>query len=305
MIMAGVHMGPFTEQWQAMGPVWQLYFTALSFCLGACMGSFLNVCIYRIPREESVIAPGSHCPHCNTPIAWYHNIPLLSWVVLRARCRHCRGPISARYVIVELLTAVLFLFVWLKFGPHNPVRPLGLAPILDVRLVPVYWLAVFGLLLGTFVDLEHMIIPDRVSLGGIVLGLGLSTLLPTMHHERSALGGFEASLLGAVVGSGTLWVTAMVGKLIFKKDAMGMGDVKLLGAIGAFLGWIAVLFTVMISSLVGAIVGLSLVLSRRKEMQSRIPYGPYLALAALVWMLWGPSMWNAYVEWLVSTAPMP
>jgi len=294
-------MGSFTEQWMALGPVWQMYFTALSFCTGACMGSFLNVCIYRIPREESVVFPGSHCPHCGTPIAWYHNIPLLSWILLRARCRHCRGPISARYVIVELLTAVLFLLVWLKFGPHDAARPLALAAIHDVRLVPVYWLAVFGLLLGTFVDLEHMIIPDRVSLGGIVLGLGLSALLPVMHHQHSMLGGLGSALLGAVVGSGSLWLTAVIGKLIFKKDAMGMGDVKLLGAIGAFLGWVAVLFTVMISSLVGAIVGLSLVLSRRKDMQSRIPYGPYLALAALIWLLWGPSLWNAYVEWMVPT----
>ena len=294
-------MGSFTEQWMALGPIWQLYFTVLSFCLGACMGSFLNVCIYRIPREESVIAPGSHCPHCGTPIAWYHNIPLLSWILLRARCRHCGGPISCRYVIVEFLTAVLFLLVWLKF---SPARPLGLAAIPDVRLVPVYWLAIFGLLLGTFVDLEHMIIPDRVSLGGIVLGIGLSALLPVLHHQHSLLQGLSASIVGAAVGSGTLWFTAMLGKLIFKKDAMGMGDVKLLGAIGAFLGWIAVLFTVMVSSLVGAAVGLSLVLSRRKEMQSRIPYGPYLALAAVIWILWGPSMWNVYVEWLVSAAPL-
>ncbi len=292
-------MASFSEHLSILGPVWQLYFACLAFCLGACLGSFLNVCIYRIPLELSVVTPRSHCPQCNTPIAWYDNIPLLSWLLLRARCRHCGGVISARYIVVELLTAVLFLLVWLKFGPPEPGRLLGLAPMSDLRLVPVYWLVVFGLLLGTFVDIEHMIIPDRVSLGGIVLGLGLSALVPALHREQSALGGLGASFLGAVTGSGTLWITAVLGKLVFRKDAMGMGDVKLLGAIGAFLGWLSVLFTIMISSFVGAIVGVGLVLSRRKEMQSRIPYGPYLALAALIWLLWGPSLWSAYIDWLI------
>ncbi len=298
-------VGSFSEQLAIMGPAWQLYLTALSVGLGACFGSFLNVCIYRIPLEMSVITPRSHCPHCNVQIAWYDNIPLLSWVALRARCRHCGGSISPRYVIVELVTAVLFLLVWLKFGLPDTGRWLGLTPIYDVRLVPVYWLAVFGLMLGTFVDIEHMIIPDRVSLGGIVLGLAFSALLPGLHHETSILGGIGASFLGAVVGSGSLWLIAQLGRLLFRKDAMGMGDVKLLGAIGAFLGWTAVLFTLMVSSFVGALVGLGLVLARRKEMQSRIPYGPYLALAAIVWLLWGPSIWDAYANWLVPPTPVP
>lgn len=296
-------MASFSEQLSILGPVWELYFASLAFCVGACLGSFLNVCIYRIPLEQSVITPRSHCPQCNTLIAWYDNIPILSWLLLRARCRHCGCAISARYITVETLTAVLFLLVWLKFGMPDTGRVLGLTPITDLRLVPVYWLLVFGLLLGTFVDIDHMIIPDRVSLGGIVLGLGLSVLVPSLHREQTALGGLGAAFLGAVAGSGLLWLTAVLGKLIFRKDAMGMGDVKLLGAIGAFLGWVSVLFTVMISSFIGAIVGISLVLSRRKEMQSRIPYGPYLALAALFWMLWGPTLWTAYLDWLIPAAP--
>lgn len=292
-------MGSFGEQLAVAGPVWRFYFSTLVFAFGACLGSFLNVCIYRIPREESVVAPRSHCPQCGTLIAWYDNIPLLSWVALRARCRHCKGPISARYVVVELLTALLFVLVWLKYDPAGSGCMLALAPIHDARLVPVYWLAVFGLMLGTFVDIEHMIIPDRVSLGGIALGLVFSTLLPALHHQPSWTGGLGAAFLGAVTGSGTLWLTALLGKVIFKKDAMGMGDVKLLGAIGAFFGWISVLFTVLVSSFVGAVVGLTLVFTRRKEMQSRIPYGPYLALAAILWLLWGPSLWNAYLDWMI------
>lgn len=290
-----------SETLASLGPAWQLYFGFLVFCFGACMGSFLNVCIYRIPREESVVSPGSHCPHCQHPIAWYDNIPLFSYLLRRARCRHCGGPISLRYLIVELLIAVLFVLVWLKLGSTETAeRALGLAPVFTFWLVPVYWLAVFGLALGTFVDFEHMIIPDRVTLGGIVIGLPLSMAVPAMHAGQTTFyGGLGAAVIGALAGSGLLWGVAILGKLIFKKDAMGLGDVKLLGAIGAFFGWVAVLFTVTLSSFVGAIVGISLVLSRKKEMQSRIPYGPYLALAALIWMLWGPSLWHAYVNWLL------
>lgn len=286
-----------------LGPGWQTYFATLVFWLGACLGSFLNVCIYRIPREESVVSPGSHCPRCNHAIAWYDNIPLVSYLVLRARCRHCGETISLRYPIVELLMAVLFLLVWLKLGTADTaVRPLALAPVTTFWLIPIYWLAVFGLALGTFVDIDHMIIPDRVSLGGIVLGLAFSTCVPAMHpHQATFYGGFGAAVMGAVAGSGLLWGVAILGKLIFRKDAMGMGDVKLLGAIGAFLGWRAVLFTVMASSFVGAIVGLALVALRKKEMQSRIPYGPYLALAALIWILWidPVALWTAYLNWLI------
>ena len=289
------------ETLASLGPGWQIYFGGLVFCFGACMGSFLNVCIYRIPREESVISPGSHCPHCNHPIAWYDNIPLVGYLMLRARCRYCGGRISPRYLIVEMLIAVLFVLVWLKLGAADtPVRPLALAPVFNLWLVPIYWLAVFGLALGTFVDFEHMIIPDRVTLGGIAIGIALSMLVPSLHPPQTTFyGGLGAAFIGALTGSGLLWGVALLGKLIFKKDAMGLGDVKLLGAIGAFFGWVSVLFTVAVSSFFGATVGLSLVWSGKKEMQSRIPYGPYLALAALIWMLWGPTLWHAYVHWLV------
>ncbi|MEI6148061.1 MAG: prepilin peptidase [bacterium] len=288
----------------ALGPAWQLYFGCLVFCLGACMGSFLNVCIYRIPREESVITPGSHCPNCNHPIAWYDNIPLWGYLRLGARCRDCKVRISPRYLIVEMLIAVLFVLVWLKMGPAgNSERLLALSPVSNIWLIPIYWLAVFGLALGTFVDLEHMIIPDRVTLGGIALGIVLSMLVPALHFETTFFGGLGAAFIGALTGSGLLWGVALLGKALFKKDAMGMGDVKLLGAIGAFLGWVSVLFTVMVSSFFGALVGVTLVAMKKKDMQSRIPYGPYLALAALIWMLWGPSMWHAYLDWLIPPSP--
>jgi leader peptidase (prepilin peptidase)/N-methyltransferase len=198
-------------------------------------------------------------------------------------------------MLVEVLVAFLFLLVWLKLDVAGASRPLGLTPVHDWKLVPVYWLAVSGLVLGTFVDFEHLIIPDRVTIGGMVAGLILSLAVPSLHGETGPLAGLRWGLLGAAVGGGTLWATAIVGRMVFRKEAMGFGDVKLLAAIGAFLGSKAVFFTILASSLLGSAVGITLVLTRRKHMQSRIPYGPYLALGALVWILWGQRLWEAYM----------
>lgn len=269
-----------------------LYISILVLLWGACVGSLLNVCIHRIPLGESTVTPRSHCTHCLKTIAWYDNIPMLSYLMLRGRCRHCGAGFSIRYAFIEALTACLFFLVWLKLG-YGP-RPLALSVMLDPWMVPIYWLCLFGLILGTFVDFDHMIIPDRVTIGGTIVGIVLSMLVPSLHDKTSVLGGLAFSVLGAVVGGGILWTVAWVGSIVFKREAMGMGDVKLLAAIGAFLGWKAVLFTIMISSLLGATAGISMVLLGNKEMKSRIPYGPYLALAAVMWMLWGPSMWVWY-----------
>jgi len=272
------------------------FFTILSFLWGACVGSFLNVCIYRIPNDLSIVAPRSHCPHCKAKLRWYHNIPILAYLVLRARCAFCGARIAPRYVLVELLVGVLFLLAWLKLPLVTEVPPLGLAAAATPWQVPVYWLIVWGLVLGTFVDLEHLIIPDRVTLGGIVAGLALSPLVPALHGVDGALHAFLLALLGLAVGWGLLWGVAAAGRVVFKREAMGFGDVKLMGAVGAFFGWQGVLFTLMASSLAGSVVGIALVASGRKEMQSRIPYGPYIALAALVWMYWGPRLWAAYAS---------
>jgi len=266
---------------------------------GACLGSFLNVCIYRIPAELSVVKPRSRCPHCEKMIVWYDNIPLLSIILLGGKCRSCKAPISPRYFVVELLTGILFLLVWLKWDYEIGDRLLGLVPIESLMLVPVYWLFVFGMLLGTFVDLDHLIIPDRVSIGGIIIGIALSVAVPELQGQETRLYSLMHSVGGALLGSGLLWSVASIGSFVFRKPAMGMGDVKLLGAIGAFMGWRAVFFTVMASSLIGSIVGISLVIARKKEMQSRIPYGPFLAIAALVWMFWGMNIWDWWFNLLV------
>jgi leader peptidase (prepilin peptidase)/N-methyltransferase len=279
-------------------------FAVLAFVWGACLGSFLNVCIYRIPRELSVVKPRSHCPHCGKMIPWYLNIPLVSYLALRGKCRYCGVAITSRYFVVELLVGVLFLLVWLKFDFQDGTRLLGLVPITDWRLVPVYWLMLSGLVLGTFVDFEHLIIPDRVSLGGIVAGVLLSAAVPSLHGATTVVDALRASALGAAVGWGSLWAVGVIGKLMFRKEAMGFGDVKLLGAIGAFAGWQGVLFTIVGSSLFGSLVGVTLVLTGRKAMQSRIPYGPYLALAALLWVFWGPALVDLYIRLLLPTPPI-
>jgi leader peptidase (prepilin peptidase)/N-methyltransferase len=273
-----------------------LLLSVLAFVWGACVGSFLNVCIHRIPREQSVIKPRSRCPHCGHPIPWHRNIPLLSYVLLRGRCHDCGGRISPRYVLVELLVGVLFLLAWLKFDPEPGTRPLHLVPVSHWPLVPIYWLVMAGLALGTFVDFEHLIIPDRVTLGGILAGLALSAAVPALHGAGTLREALWQSALGAAVGWALLWSVGILGTAVFRKEAMGFGDVKLLGAIGAFFGWKAVLFTVVLSSFFGAVVGLTLVLGGRKEMQSRIPFGPYLALAAVIWIAWGPALLQAYLS---------
>lgn len=176
---------------------------------------------------------------------------------------------------------------------------LGLAPVTQLAVVGIYWLVIMGLVLGTFVDFDHMILPDRVTLGGMLLGVIASALVPALHDQTTWVGGLIQSIIGLSVGFGSLWAVAVLGEFAFKKEAMGFGDVKLMGAIGAFFGWPAVLFTMIMASFAGTFVGVGLILARKKEMQSRIPFGPYLALGTLLWMFWGPQIWNAYLNLLM------
>ena len=262
-------------------PYW--FITGVVFFFGAAWGSFLNVCIHRIPIEQSVNNPRrSYCPSCNEMIAWYDNLPLASWLLLRAKCRKCHASISARYFVVELITALLFTATWMIYEA-------------DLRVL-VYWVIIACLIAGTFIDLEHMIIPDRFTLGGIAFGLVVSPLIPSLHGEATALAGLKASAIGMVVGYGSLKLVAVLGKMAFKKDAMGMGDVKLMGALGALMGWPSVLFIIMVSSLLGTAVGVTLIMGAKKGWQSRIPYGPYIAAAAIIWILNGHKLWAMYMN---------
>lgn len=237
----------------------------LFFILGSIVGSFLNVCIYRMPRSKSIISPRSRCVHCGKAIRWHENIPLLSYVFLRGRCSGCRKPISARYFIVELLTAALFVLFYSKVGLHPDLL--------------FFLILVSGLIVATFIDFEYQLIPDSVSLGGLALGLIMAALHKTI----------VASLIGAAVGALSIYLIGVLGTMIFKKEAMGFGDVKLLAMIGSFVGWQKVLLVFFLAPFFGATVGIILKIRYKVE---TIPYGPYLALAAVIVILWGNEIFN-------------
>jgi len=351
---------------------WSLVF----FTFGCMVGSFLNVCIYRMPLDLSVVSPPSHCPHCKYAIPFYLNIPLVTWLALKGRCKNCAAPISPRYFIVELITGLAFLSCWLMFGDLNNSLHSMLTAL-------VYSIFLAGLICATFIDFEHFIIPDEITLGGIGVGFAVSFLLPSLHDVRTNAEGMVQGLLGIVVGAGIIYGVLRLGKLLFgrqklklapdtkiiftetavclpeqqipyedlfyrksdtvvlqartvelvdrsykdvhvrlsvsslrigdeqinpadvaymeavtgeivlPREAMGFGDVKFMGAIGAFIGWQGAVFSLMVSSFIGAAVGIGLILLRKREWSSRMPYGPYIAVAAVIWLFGGKKFFHA------------
>ncbi|MDD5141547.1 MAG: prepilin peptidase [Verrucomicrobiales bacterium] len=346
---------------------WSLVF----FTFGCIVGSFLNVCIYRMPLDLSVVSPPSHCPHCKYAIPFYLNIPLVTWLALKGRCKNCGAAISPRYFIVELVTGLAFLGCWLAFGVQSPA------------LAFVYAIFLAGLICATFIDFEHFIIPDEITMGGMVAGFAASFLLPSLHNAKTYAEGMIQGLLGIVVGAGIIYAILRLGKLLFgrqklklppdakiiftetalclpdqeipyeelfyrksdtivlqartvelvdrsykdvtvrlsssalqiggetlnpvdvayleavsgeitlPREAMGFGDVKFMGAIGAFIGWQGAMFSLMVSSMIGAAVGIVLIVMRKREWSSRMPYGPYIAAAAVIWLFGGQKFFHA------------
>jgi leader peptidase (prepilin peptidase)/N-methyltransferase len=360
---------------------WELvpfpFWTATAFLFGCIVGSFLNVCIHRLPRGESIVHPPSHCPHCGYSIPWYLNIPLITWLWLGGKCAHCKAGISARYFLVELLTGAAFAACWIKFSPVSG----HLSPVLPLA----YCLMISGLIAATFIDFEHLIIPDQFTFGGMVAGLFISFLVPAMHLSLSP--GFPRftspgaalrdSIVGMAVGAGLIYAIVRLGKLflgrykinlppgsrvvftetavvlpdgecpyedlfyrksdaiemqashvelidrchvaaavrltadrlevggdtyapekvpwleataewiVLPREAMGPADVTFMAAIGAFLGWPAVIFSFMASCFLGSLVGCTLIFLDKKDWSSRIPYGPYIAVGAVIWMFGG------------------
>jgi leader peptidase (prepilin peptidase)/N-methyltransferase len=353
------------------------FWSVALFVFGAMVGSFLNVCIHRLPLGESVVSPPSHCPHCRYAIPWYLNIPLITWLYLRGKCRNCGAPISIRYFLVELLTGAVFLACWLRFGSVSPALAL------------VYCLFLAGLIAATFIDFEHFIIPDEITIGGMVAGFICSFFILPLHQVGSVPASLKQSLLGMGAGAGLIYLVLRLGKLVFGKhkvelppetrivftetavllhdraipyeelfyrqsdsillrartvelvdrcyknvvvrlspallqiddervnpesvphleavsseivlprEAMGFGDVKFMGGIGAFLGWKAVVFSLMVSSAIGSVVGLALIAVGRR--QSRLPYGPYIAMAAAIWIFTGPQLIQWYERLITSS----
>ncbi len=243
--------------------------------IGLCIGSFLNVVIYRVPLKKSIVTPPSRCRNCDYLLTWYDNIPVLSWLWLRGRCRKCGTGVSMQYPIVELITGALFvLVIWLT--------PAG--PLLATRLLLVCLLiALFG------IDLEHQILPNSITLPGIVIGLLLSLIAPP---------GWQDALIGAVLGGGILYAIAWAYYLWRREEGMGMGDVKMLAMIGAFLGWQAVLVTLVLSSFSGAIIGMIMMAAQRGNMKYALPFGTFLAIGALIAMFAGEPLVAWYARFL-------
>jgi leader peptidase (prepilin peptidase)/N-methyltransferase len=354
------------------------FWSLLFFSLGCIVGSFLNVCIYRMPRNLSIVSPPSHCPHCKYSIPFYLNIPLLTWLMLKGRCRNCGAPISPRYFVVELLTGLAFLGCWLAYGWQPAAGP---------WLALVYAVFLAGLIVATFIDFEHLIIPDEITLGGTVAGFAISFFLPALHSAHSYAQSLLQSVLGIAAGAGLIYGVVRIGKLLFgrhrvklpgeakivfsetalclpgqeilyedifyrpsdtivfrartlelvdrgyanatvrlspsrltindeeidpetvahmeavcaeiivPREAMGLGDVKFMAAIGAFLGWQAVLFTFFIACMVGAAYGLGMVALKKQKWSGRLYFGPFLALAATVWIFTGPRLVGLYTRW--------
>jgi len=238
---------------------------------GLCVGSFLNVCIYRLPRGGSLLHPRSRCPGCGYQLGWFDNIPVVSYLMLLGRCRRCKTRISLRYPIVELLTAAIFVMHYAVFG---------LTALLVVRLI-----FACALIVLFAIDLEHQLLPDVITLSGLAAGLIFSLVFPP---------GLLDALLGVLAGGGVLWLIAEAYFRFTGQEGMGGGDVKMLAMIGAFLGWKLVLVTLFVSSLTGSLIGLLLILSRKGGMKQALPYGTFLALGALFASLFGEATVNWY-----------
>jgi leader peptidase (prepilin peptidase)/N-methyltransferase len=248
----------------------------ISIILGAMVGSFLNVCIFRLPKEESIVWPGSHCPHCNHPIKFYDNIPLVSYFLLGRKCRYCEGSISFQYPLIEGITALSSFFLFVRFGPSLSYL--------------IYFAFVAALIVITVIDLYHQIVPDAISLPGI--GIGLLTSFVNPHIT------FLHSLIGVILGGGSLFLVATLYQWLFRREGMGGGDVKLLAMIGAFLGWKAVILTILSSSLIGSIAGILIMVLKGKTFRYAIPFGPFLSLGAVIALFYGESLirWYLYLN---------
>jgi len=240
--------------------------------LGAIVGSFLNVCVYRLPRKLSIVWPASACPKCRRELSWYENVPVLSYAVLRGRCRTCRERIGIRYPIIEAITALMFAAAWWYYGP-------GL--LLASRLV-------FGCALVVLfaIDLEHHLLPNAITLPGIAVGLAFSLFVEP---------GWWMALLGVVLGGGALYATAEVYYRVRHEEGLGMGDVKMLAMVGAFLGWKLTLMTLMLASVAGSIIGLALIAAGRGTMKYALPFGTFLALGAAAAGTIGPAILHWYL----------
>jgi len=276
---------------------------AFVFCVGACVGSFLNVCIYRIPKGESIVTPPSHCA-CGKPIPWYFNLPIIGWLILGGRARCCGRRISPRYPFVETLTAAIFLILWLTMPPWTAFAGMVFSSLM---------------IFCTFVDIDTMTLPDFATVGGAIVGVALSAVIPDMHNATivgapffaSSMASIIAAVVGAAAGSGVLYWVRLLGEYVFKREAMGEGDVILVGCIGAFCGWQGALFAIFGGSVIGCVLIVPVLLAARLFKKKpdgekkkdggqteplSVPFGPWLAIGgALYYVFLSPAV-DAYFE---------
>ncbi len=257
---------------------------------GACVGSFLNVVIYRMPRQcKSIVRPKrSFCPHCRTSIAWYDNIPIASWILLRTKCRHCSAPISVRYTIVEALTAAMFALVGIWFLDATTIV---LVEQWHWGLVACYVWIISAMIAASFIDLELTIIPDEITLSGIVIGPVLAVIFPEIHSRFASVFPYGdiissprmiallGSIAGMLAGAGAIYGIRQFGTLLFRKEAMGLGDVKFMAMVGAIVGWEGTLLSILIACVVGSVFGIAL---RVLKGTRYVPFGPYLSIGAVL-----------------------
>ena len=267
----------------------EIFTYILSFIFGSIIGSFLNVCIYRLPREESIAYPGSHCTSCDQSISFYNNIPILSYLFLNGKCSKCESKISPRYPIVEILTGLLFVTTVWSFGLTTQTF--------------FYLIFLSSIVTITFIDLEHMIIPNFITYPGIIVGILYNALRTDWGNSSELINKFSFgiqdfflllnelpilnSLFGVILGGGILLVIAYAYEIIKKRQGMGMGDVKLLAMIGAFFGWEGVLFVIFLGSILGSVIGISIIIAKRGDLKYALPFGPFLSIAAVIYIFTG------------------
>ncbi len=269
------------------------------FTVGAAIGSFLNVVIHRVPREESIVFPNSACPKCGKAINSYDNIPILSWLILRGKCRNCKNPISPRYPAVELLNALLFVLIFWQIG-FNPFLPVAL----------IFVTTIVALI---FIDAENMILPDVINFPLLFFALLVRIIFPIFFsaeyfsdikiYPLNQLGGLPVwsisligAILGGLVGGGSLWLVGKIWKLLRNVDAMGLGDVKMMFAVGALLGWRLVFLSIFIGAFTGAIAGIFVIFGQKeKDFQAQIPFGIFLGIGSIVALLFGEQLINWYI----------
>lgn len=256
--------------------------SAIALAFGLVFGSFLNVCIYRLPAGKSVVTPRSACPHCGAPVRAWQNIPVLSWIVLRGKCAACGAPISWRYPAVEALTGVAVLLLWRAYGP---TAALGIGVAFVLMMIVLF-----------FTDYDHQILPDAITLSGFGLGLAVSWFNPFLGDPGWPRVVSAAS--GAALGSGILWGIAALYTRLRGVEGMGLGDVKMMALVGAFTGTVGVAVTLFFASISGAAVGLALIPLRKKTLQNALPFGCFLAPAACAALFWGRRAMDAYLTWV-------